>query len=139
MTLKVNQVYFSPPAPWPSGKARVCKTLISGPNPLGASTKTAAQIEWAAVLLFAECFGTLNTMSQIAILSAANDLLGVKARFSHALAGGARVVAKSAPQNDRLRFTQSGTVSQSGIRSSLPTSIPPLKRRDSVRSLRVFG
>jgi hypothetical protein len=24
-------------APWPSGKARVCKTLISGPNPLGAS------------------------------------------------------------------------------------------------------
>ena len=24
-------------APWPSGKARVCKTLIPGPNPGGAS------------------------------------------------------------------------------------------------------
>ena len=26
-------------APWPSGKARVCKTLIPGPNPGGASKK----------------------------------------------------------------------------------------------------
>ena len=29
-------------APWPSGKARVCKTLIPGPNPGGASKKSIA-------------------------------------------------------------------------------------------------
>ena len=33
-------------APWPSGKARVCKTLIPGPNPGGASKKLSNPIGW---------------------------------------------------------------------------------------------
>ncbi len=58
LTLQTNQVYLHSPAPWPSGKARVCKTLISGPNPLGASTRTAVQIEWTAV---AFCANSVHT------------------------------------------------------------------------------
>ncbi len=34
-SLFVKIVLF--PATWPSGKARVCKTLITGPNPVVAS------------------------------------------------------------------------------------------------------
>ena len=37
-------------APWPSGKARVCKTLIPGPNPGGASKTKSTSKEVLFVL-----------------------------------------------------------------------------------------
>ena len=43
-------------APWPSGKARVCKTLIPGPNPGGASKKKNAHATaWAFLFLDTSC------------------------------------------------------------------------------------
>ena len=41
-----NLVYRSKMAPWPRGKARVCKTLIPGPIPGGASRKNPKFIAW---------------------------------------------------------------------------------------------
>ena len=43
-----NLVYRSKMAPWPRGKARVCKTLIPGPIPGGASRKNTKFIAWCS-------------------------------------------------------------------------------------------
>ncbi len=59
LTPILNQVYLHSLAPWPSGKARVCKTLISGPNPLGASHAKTFQVSkiWK-VSFFISIFAT---------------------------------------------------------------------------------
>lgn len=45
-------------ASWPSGKARVCKTLIRGPNPLDASTDKGTINEEAANLSASSLFNS---------------------------------------------------------------------------------